>query len=151
MPVTADILADILSVDHFCKLRESYDECHRLLANVRLILGNKSAKPPTLSERAKTKKNGMAEGHNWDSVNNIILTSYTWTADKIIQSINRAHRLTSRRDVNLYVISFAIRAPTVCWRTTSTRRCVRANWPLTDGCWVKPAMSAASPSCSATP
>jgi hypothetical protein len=46
----------------------------------------------------------MAEGHNWDNVNNIILTSYTWAADKIIQSINRAHRLTSRRDVNLYVI-----------------------------------------------
>jgi len=46
----------------------------------------------------------MAEGHNCDNVNNIILTSYTWAADKIIQSINRAHRLTSRRDVNLYVI-----------------------------------------------
>ncbi len=46
----------------------------------------------------------MAEGHNWDHVNNIILTSYTWAADKIIQAINRAHRLTSKRDVNLYVI-----------------------------------------------
>jgi hypothetical protein len=46
----------------------------------------------------------MAEGHNWDNVNNIILTSYTWAADKIIQAINRAHRLTSRKDVNLYVI-----------------------------------------------
>jgi hypothetical protein len=46
----------------------------------------------------------MAEGHNWDHVNNIILTSYTWAADKIIQAINRAHRLTSRRDVNLFVI-----------------------------------------------
>lgn len=46
----------------------------------------------------------MAEGHNWDNINNIILTSYTWAADKIIQAINRAHRLTSRKDVNLYVI-----------------------------------------------
>ena len=46
----------------------------------------------------------MAEGHNWDNVNNVILTSYTWAADKIIQSINRVHRLTSRRDINLYVI-----------------------------------------------
>jgi hypothetical protein len=46
----------------------------------------------------------MAEGHNRDNVNNIILTSYTWAADKVIQSINRAHRLTSKRDVNLYVI-----------------------------------------------
>jgi SNF2 family DNA or RNA helicase len=46
----------------------------------------------------------MAEGHNWNNVNNIILTSYTWAADKVVQAINRAHRLTSRRDVNLYVI-----------------------------------------------
>jgi SNF2 family DNA or RNA helicase len=46
----------------------------------------------------------MAEGHNWDNVSNIILTSYTWAADKIVQAINRAHRLTSKRDVNLYVI-----------------------------------------------
>ncbi|HEV7927252.1 MAG TPA: SNF2-related protein [Verrucomicrobiae bacterium] len=46
----------------------------------------------------------MAEGHNWDNVSNIILTSYTWAADKVIQAINRAHRLTSKRDVNLYVI-----------------------------------------------
>ncbi len=46
----------------------------------------------------------MAEGHNWDNINNIILTSYTWAADKVVQAINRAHRLTSKRDVNLYVI-----------------------------------------------
>jgi hypothetical protein len=46
----------------------------------------------------------MAEGHNWDNVNNVILTSYTWAADKIVQAINRVHRLTSRRDINLYVI-----------------------------------------------
>ena len=46
----------------------------------------------------------MAEGHNWDNVNNIILTSYTWAADKQVQAINRAHRITSRRDINLYVI-----------------------------------------------
>jgi hypothetical protein len=46
----------------------------------------------------------MAEGHNWDNVNNIMLTSYTWAADKMIQAINRAHRLTSRRDVNVYAI-----------------------------------------------
>ncbi len=46
----------------------------------------------------------IAEGHNWDNVNNIILTSYTWAADKIVQAINRAHRLTSKRDVNLYAI-----------------------------------------------
>jgi len=46
----------------------------------------------------------MAEGHNWDNINNIILTSYTWAADKQVQAINRAHRITSRRDVNLYVI-----------------------------------------------
>ena len=46
----------------------------------------------------------MAEGHNWDNVNNIILTSYTWAADKQVQAINRAHRITSRKDINLYVI-----------------------------------------------
>jgi hypothetical protein len=46
----------------------------------------------------------MAEGHNWDKVNNVILTSYTWAADKIIQAINRVHRLTSWRDINIYVI-----------------------------------------------
>ena len=46
----------------------------------------------------------MAEGHNWDNINNIILTSYTWAADKVVQAINRAHRLTSKHEVNLHVI-----------------------------------------------
>jgi hypothetical protein len=46
----------------------------------------------------------MAEGHNWDNVNNVILTSYSWAADKFTQAISRVHRLTSKRDVNLYVI-----------------------------------------------
>ncbi len=46
----------------------------------------------------------MAEGHNWDNINNIIATSYTWACDREIQSINRAHRLTSKKDLNVYRI-----------------------------------------------
>jgi hypothetical protein len=46
----------------------------------------------------------MAEGHNWDNVNNVILTSYSWAADKFTQAISRVHRLTSRKDVNLFVV-----------------------------------------------
>jgi hypothetical protein len=46
----------------------------------------------------------MAEGHNWDNINNIITTSYTWACDKDIQAINRAHRLTSSKDLNIYRI-----------------------------------------------
>jgi len=45
-----------------------------------------------------------AAASGWNQVNNIILINYTWTANKISQAINRAHRLTNLRNVNIYVI-----------------------------------------------
>lgn len=46
----------------------------------------------------------MAEGHNWPAANNVILVCYSWAYDKFIQFINRVHRMTSLKDVNMYVV-----------------------------------------------
>jgi hypothetical protein len=46
----------------------------------------------------------MAEGHDWHHCRNVIITSYTWAADKVIQAVNRAHRIISQHDINVYVI-----------------------------------------------
>ena len=46
----------------------------------------------------------MAEGHSFHLCNNVILLAYSWAYDKFEQAINRAHRLNSRWDVNVYPI-----------------------------------------------
>ncbi|MDE2104500.1 MAG: SWF/SNF helicase family protein, partial [Patescibacteria group bacterium] len=45
-----------------------------------------------------------AELHSWPQANNVILTSYSWSFDKWEQSINRVHRMTSPKPVNVYSI-----------------------------------------------
>ncbi len=46
----------------------------------------------------------MAEGHSFHRCNNVILMCYSWAYDKFEQAINRAHRLNSLWDVNIYPI-----------------------------------------------
>jgi hypothetical protein len=46
----------------------------------------------------------MSEGHSYPRCNNVILLSYSWAMDKIIQSINRVDRLNSVADINVYAI-----------------------------------------------
>lgn len=46
----------------------------------------------------------MAEGHSFHLANNVILIAYSWAYDKFIQAINRVHRMTSEKPVNVYVI-----------------------------------------------
>jgi hypothetical protein len=46
----------------------------------------------------------MAEGHSFDKANNVILLAYSWAYDKFIQFINRVHRMTSAKPVNVYVV-----------------------------------------------
>ena len=46
----------------------------------------------------------MAEGHSFHRCNNVILLCYSWAFDKFEQAINRAHRLNSLWDVNVYPI-----------------------------------------------
>jgi len=46
----------------------------------------------------------MAEGHNFNLCNNVILLAYSWAFDKFYQAIKRVHRITSPKTVNLYAI-----------------------------------------------
>lgn len=46
----------------------------------------------------------MAEGHSFHLANNVILLAYSWAYDKFIQFINRVHRMTSPKPVNVYVV-----------------------------------------------
>ena len=46
----------------------------------------------------------MAEGHSFHLANNVILLAYSWAYDKFIQFINRVHRMTSAKPVNVYVV-----------------------------------------------
>lgn len=46
----------------------------------------------------------MAEGHSFHLANNVILIAYSWAADKFIQAINRVHRITSQKPINVYAI-----------------------------------------------
>lgn len=46
----------------------------------------------------------MAEGHSFHLANNVILIAYSWAYDKFIQAINRVHRMTSSKPVNVYVV-----------------------------------------------
>jgi hypothetical protein len=46
----------------------------------------------------------MAEGHSFNLCNNAILYSYEWALDQMLQSMDRVHRLNSRKAVNIYPI-----------------------------------------------
>ncbi len=46
----------------------------------------------------------MAEGHSFHLANNVILIAYSWAYDKFIQALNRVHRMTSPKPVNIYVV-----------------------------------------------
>jgi hypothetical protein len=45
-----------------------------------------------------------AEGHNWPFANNVIVFGYSWALDKLLQSIDRCHRLNSVKDLNVYTL-----------------------------------------------
>ena len=47
---------------------------------------------------------GVAEGHSYPMCNNVILMCYSWAYDKFEQAINRAHRINSLWNVNVYPI-----------------------------------------------
>ena len=46
----------------------------------------------------------MAEGHSFHLANNVILIAYSWAFDKFVQALNRVHRMTSTKPVNVYVV-----------------------------------------------
>ena len=46
----------------------------------------------------------MAEGHDFSLCNNAILMSYSWAYDRFEQAINRVHRMTSPKPVNIYAV-----------------------------------------------
>lgn len=46
----------------------------------------------------------MAEGHSFHRCNNVILLAYSWAYDKFKQALDRVHRLTSEKPVNIYVV-----------------------------------------------
>jgi superfamily II DNA or RNA helicase len=48
--------------------------------------------------------NCMSEGHNWPLASNVILLAYDWALDVMLQCIERVHRMTSKRDVNIWAI-----------------------------------------------
>src|ERR1039458_6878341 len=45
-----------------------------------------------------------AEGHSWPQASNVIVLCYSWALDKMIQCVNRVHRINSEADVNAYYI-----------------------------------------------
>jgi hypothetical protein len=46
----------------------------------------------------------MGEGHNLDNASHLVLPSLSWAFDSNTQAIERVHRLTSRKDVTIYVM-----------------------------------------------
>jgi SNF2 family DNA or RNA helicase len=46
----------------------------------------------------------MAEGHSFHLANNVILIAYSWAYDKFKQALDRVHRMTSTKPVNVYVV-----------------------------------------------
>ena len=46
----------------------------------------------------------MAEGHDWPKANNVIQSDYPWAMDKVLQSVDRAWRLNSEKDLNYWPI-----------------------------------------------
>ena len=47
---------------------------------------------------------GMASGHNLDCCHNIVLPGIEWALDLNRQIVDRVHRLTSKKDVSIYVV-----------------------------------------------
>jgi superfamily II DNA or RNA helicase len=48
--------------------------------------------------------NSMGEGHNLDNASHLVLPSVDWAFDSNSQAVERVHRLTSRKDVTIYVM-----------------------------------------------
>jgi hypothetical protein len=46
----------------------------------------------------------MAEGHSFHLATNVILIAYSWAYDKFKQALDRVHRITSTKPVNVYVV-----------------------------------------------
>jgi hypothetical protein len=46
----------------------------------------------------------MGEGHSLDCCRHLVLPSLSWAFDSNTQAVERVHRLTSRKDVSIYVI-----------------------------------------------
>lgn len=46
----------------------------------------------------------MGEGHSLDTCSNLVLPSLAWAYDKNAQAVERVHRLTSKKPVNIYVM-----------------------------------------------
>jgi hypothetical protein len=46
----------------------------------------------------------MAEGHDWPRANNVVQADYPWAMDKVLQSVDRAYRLNSERDLNYWTM-----------------------------------------------
>lgn len=44
----------------------------------------------------------MAEGYSFDLANNVARSSYSWALDRGLQAVDRVHRLTSIKPVNVY-------------------------------------------------
>jgi hypothetical protein len=65
-----------------------------------LIKQFKSGQAPILIAGIK----GMASGHNLDNCHNLILPGLDWALDLNRQAIDRVHRLTSRKDVSIYIL-----------------------------------------------
>jgi hypothetical protein len=43
-------------------------------------------------------------GHNLDNANHVIMTDYEWDHSTTRQAIDRVHRFTSKKDVNVYLL-----------------------------------------------
>lgn len=66
----------------------------------KLIKQFKSGEMPVLIAGIK----GMASGHNLDCCYHLILPGLEWALDLNRQAVDRVHRLTSKKDVTIYVI-----------------------------------------------
>ena len=60
----------------------------------------------------------MAELHSFNYCNNVILTAYSWAFDKFERFINRAHRLNSPWQVNVWSVSATVQL-TAGWKADS--------------------------------
>jgi hypothetical protein len=115
---------------------ESHDHLGGLLrdAGVPFILADGRTNPRQRGPLMQRFKNGetpvclggleaIANGHNLDTVNNVIIYAYSWAYDLIKQFLDRVYRLTSRKDVNVYVV--------LC-NGTIDRKLEALNWEKTD-------------------
>lgn len=112
-----DILAKGEQGIVFSTFHDCTDELARHLdvAHVpHLTLDGRSApkKRAPLAQQIKEQKvpialagvDSMAEGHSFPLVNNVIVLAYSWSMDKMLQLVERAHRLDSVRDLNIYIL-----------------------------------------------